>query len=671
MRFENDAIAITFDSKTGGFASLVDKSTGHEHIGVPERALLFRAIAPEGEMLAKPLDSANASITVEGDTATIRCKRDGCEATATLVLEDGPAFTAQLELKNTGANFIEEINFPCLHSLAPLPEARIVWPFGFFRKVDDVFGKELHADHVTWNAWSKKRTARYPEHLASAWAHYGNAEQGVGIEGRHTDFSIMDFFVQKVVDKTKDPVSRSMDLITVHPRRIKPGETWQSPPVRINVRQGDWHATAREHREWLETWIKKPDRPKKFADAIGWHFLFMKHQDGVVCCDYEGLPAMAEAALAAGCPYLLAFGWQECGHDNAYMYGYVANEQWGGAAKLREAVEKCRAMGVEIMPFYNGTLANVEMPEHKEFGHKWEAKTRAGHPYYAGDWARHNFDAPTRNRAMLHHEIAPCKEQREYYLQTIDRMINEYGFRNMQLDQGSEKMNVDYNEDHIVTTPDRVYVDGVLELLPKVREMVQQVNPEGVVIVEFLNDMTGQWTDSSWDWDLMFPFPEPIFYTIPWVFGSHEIDALEYDQVNKAFAYKLHLDMKIDGGDAPITKYPRFAEHVRRNAELRRRVSDYYSVADFRDQDGLTVECDSEDLIAKVYENRGARKAGIVLCETEGKETAVALASAWKPASGTARCESNQGEAAEIGWADSVKLTLAPYEVRVLCLDLA
>jgi hypothetical protein len=669
MRLENDAIAIDFDPQTGGFAGLTDKQSGHNFIGAPDRALLFRAIVPQGALLADPVESTGASITVEGNTATIRYTLAGLEATATLVLEDGAAFEARLELRNTGTTPIEEIMFPYVRGLAPLPEACVVWPYSFFRKIDDLFGKGLGGDHITWNEWTQKNVARYPAHLASAWADYGNTQHGIGIEGRHTDFSIIDFFVHKIIDKTQERTSRSLDLVTVHPRRIAPGETWQSPPVRINLHIGDWHATAGAHRKWLETWVTKPDRPKKFADAIGWHFFFMKHQDGVVCYDYEGLPDMAEAAMAAGCPYLLVFGWQEGGHDNNYMYRYIVNEEWGGAAKLRDKLKQCKALGVEVMPFYNGTLANIEMPEHKEFGYKWEAKTRAGHPYYAGDWARHNFDAMTRNRAMLHHEMAPCEGHRKYYLETVKRMLTEYGFQNMQLDQGSEKMLVDYAEDHATTTPDRVYVDGLRELMPKVREMVKQANPDGVIISEFFNDFTGQWCDSSWDWTMLLPFPEPILYTIPWVFGSHEIDANEYDQVNIAFAYKLHLDMKIDGGDAPITKYPRFADHVRRNAELRRRVSEYYSTADFRDQDGVRME--GEGVLAKVFLNKQTRKGSIVLAETKGAEATVTLDSAWKPVSGAFSSDSNCGTPEQVRWEKELQITLDPYEVRVLCMDLA
>jgi hypothetical protein len=71
---------------------------------------------------------------------------------------------------------------------------------------------------------------------------------------------------------------------------------------------------------------------------------------------------------------LLVFGWQTGGHDNNYLCRYVPNESWGGADRLQAALQKVRQTGVEVIPFFNGTLANIEMPEHKEFGHRWEVR---------------------------------------------------------------------------------------------------------------------------------------------------------------------------------------------------------------------------------------------------------------------------------------------------------
>lgn len=680
MLLENDVLRIELDKQTGGFRSIHDKKLGQEWIAAPDRASLFRLIAPEGVRECLHVESEGASIEVEGQRATLTYRSGDIEAEAMLEL-DGRGLLATLRVKNGSNRNIEEILFPCVRGLAPVEDNAFIWPWLFGTKREDLFNPKsvpfslahMGGDHHTWNEWTQKADARYPEHLASAWCDYGNAQCGIGLEGRHKDFSILDFFAHKVAEKDHapqedDPVRRTLDLMISQPRRVMPGETWETHPVRLFVHEGDWHVTADAHREWLETWVKKPDRPKKFAEAIGWHFYFMKHQDDLVLHTYDDLPGMAEAALEAGCEYLLLFGWQVGGHDNNYMYRYVPNEEWGGAENLKKNLEKIREMGVEAMPFYNGTLANTEMPEHKEFGHKWEAKTRTGHPYYAGDWARHNFDATTRNRAMLHYEIAPCKEHREYFVDTIRRMVEEYGFRTTQLDQIAEKMFVDYNEDHIKTTPDRVYVDGLGDILPRVREIIQKANPDGVMISEGLNDFTGQWCDSSWDWNLLITFPEPILYTLPWLMGSHETDALEYGDVNRAFAHKLHLDMKIDGGDAPISKYPKFAAHVKKNATLRKAAADYYVYGDYRDQENVAVET-QEGVIVKTYLNRSANKLGVVVAEYGGTEASVHIKCDQKAKA--AKSLSNNGAEDTLSPAPEYDVKLQPYEVRVLCLDLA
>jgi len=663
---ENAHLAVVLDPGTGGFVSVFDKRSRSEYIGAPDRALLFRFIVPEGDILGGHLDAANPRIAVDGQTATLDYGSDGIGATAVLRLEDD-AIVAALSVTNAGRRIVEETIFPWVRGLAPVPDASLIGPSMFGRRIRDPLGTGLDRDHRTWNEGGQKRVFRYPQHLASAWYEFGNGERGIALEGRHTDFSIMDFFIHKVVEKDREPIRRTLDLAVVQPRRLKPGETWTSAPIRIVVHEGDWHAVADAHREWLSSWVTKPRRPSSFAEAIGWHFFFMKHQDGLVLNTYDDLPRMAEASLAAGCPYLLVFGWQTGGHDNNYLYRYVPNESWGGADRLRQVLQQVRQRGVQVVPFYNGTLANIEMPEHKEFGHTWEAKTRAGHPYYAGNWARQNFDAPTRNRDMLHYEICPSDEHRTYFLQTTRRIVNDYGFGNLQLDQISEKMFPCYNEIHRHRYPDRAFVDGLAELLPKTLATVREGRPAGVLIGEWINDFTAQWLDSSWCWRQS-DFPEPVLYTLPWAMISHEIDALEYDEVNKAFAYKLHLDMKIDGGDSPVTKYPKFAAHIRGLAELRRRVKEYYVFADFRDEQGITLS-PSAKVMAKVYHNATTGKRGIVVAEYGGEKAQVRLKTEHRPSGAAIRIESNLTALRHITPAEDLPMELEPYEVRVLCMD--
>ena len=352
LALENTHLRIELCNKTGGFRSVFDKRQGREYVGAPDRALLLRLMTPDGEVHCRHVDADDPDIRIEEDSATLGYALEGIEAGISLKL-DGDAILASMRVTNNGPFNVEETIFPWLRGLAPMEGASIIWPEFWARRIDNLFVPKgtqsayagLGGDHHTWNEWTQKRTARYPEHLTTGWCDYGDRKGGIALEGRHTDFSIMDFFVHKIVEKAhapsaEDPIRRSLDLAVSHPRRVKPGETWESPNVRIVVHEGDWHVVADQHRDWLDGWIGKPDRPAKFAKAVGWHFYFMKHQDGVELNTYEDLPRMAEAALAAGCPYLLVFGWQMGGHDNNYLYRYVPNDAWGGVEALRTALKK-------------------------------------------------------------------------------------------------------------------------------------------------------------------------------------------------------------------------------------------------------------------------------------------------------------------------------------------
>jgi hypothetical protein len=667
MLIEGDNVQVALNPSTGGFVSIFDKCLDRECLDPHPDSILFRIMMPDGKRLHNHYDSVNGDASLDDGNARIRYSFPEFDAEVALDL-DGAGILATLKITNSGPLSIEEVQFPWVNGLRRVPNDSIVVPSFAQRSILDPLGEGMGGDHRNAEDYLKKVVFRYPERMTSAWCDYGNKECGLTIDGRHTDFSIMDFFIHKRVHKSEAGVGRSLNIGVVHPVRIMPGETWLSPPVRISVHAGDWHVASDTHREWLETWVKKPERPPRFAESVGWHYFFMKHQDGYARFTYADLPRMARAALSAGCPYMLVFGWQEGGHDNNYMYGYVPNKEWGGATALRENLLKVREMGVEVIPFFNGTLANIQCGEHKEFGHKWEALTREGAPYYAGDWAGFNFDAPTSARGRLHHEVCMCDEHRAYFLDAARRIVRDYGFENLQLDQISLKMAPCYNDAHRHSRPDRAYVDGLNALLPQVRAMVKDLNPDGVIIGEGANEFVGQWCDGAWTWDFL-SNPEPVLYSSPWLFTSTAVDALEYTEVNKAFAYKIDLDLRIGGGDECVDDYPRFANHIEQLADLRRRTAAYYAYADFRDEQGL-LTYRGEGVLAKTFADRTTAKASIVLAETEGKATAVRFASEWLSPGTSVSVASSLEPAPKFERDGSrVRLEVRPYEAVVVCID--
>ena len=64
---------------------------------------------------------------------------------------------------------------------------------------------------------------------------------------------------------------------------------------------------------------------------------------------------------------------------------------------------------------------------------------------------------------------------------------------------------------------------------------------------------------------------------------------------------------------------------MRRNAELRRRVAEYYALGDYRAQDGASIEA-SDNVLVTVFHHRTAHKAAIVAAECAGHAGAARIA---------------------------------------------
>ncbi len=234
---ENEEVRVLFDPETGAIVSLFDKRQQADLLTGPMASGLFRVIAPDGACLSNHFDAEKATASMEGNTATFTYETPNLVATVRLELI-GPAILTTLQLQNRSVLTLEEIQFPRLTGLKPIPNGMITLP-NFGRRRFDPLGPELSGDRRHAEQYLAKMTARYPERMVTAWCDYASDRHGIALEARHTDFSIVDFMVAKTVNKKTEPVARTLDLVAAHPRRVMPGESWESPPMRLFVHEGD------------------------------------------------------------------------------------------------------------------------------------------------------------------------------------------------------------------------------------------------------------------------------------------------------------------------------------------------------------------------------------------------------------------------------------------------
>lgn len=686
MFLENEWIHVGLDEK-GAISSIEDKRLKRQYIGESAFLNLFRIMIPVAGWDGRHADARDAGKPeVKSEGSGLALKYDN------LISSDGEQlnieFTVHMELdedrlklwyrvENMEEDMVSHIMFPIINGLvkrepAPLlvtPEQSI---FDDTRIKDPFLMGD--GNHKDWLRMCNRMVVRYPQMLAAAWMDYSDGEGGIGLEQRSQDFDVCDFSVERLVRKASDCRENNRQCIQLalqgYPSAGK-GAVEVSPVYVLSVHMGDWHTVAAGHRDWLRGVVKQPEVPEKFLESIGWHFYFMKQQDGTVYRTYRELPQMARAALDAGLGYIMVFGWYQAGHDNNYPFGYYVNEDWGGAGELKEALEECRAMGCGVIPFFNGTLLDISSLEYRELAEKWLVRGRTGSPYIGGDYSRANFDSgffnsalstTTRNNALL--DICITSSQvRGWWKETVERIVVEYGFGNLQLDQIAHKSYVCYDPSHGHKKPQTAYTEELGKLLEEVRGIVKKDNRDGIVIGEGFTDLTAQYCDGFWNWNQAYNHPEVIRYSLPWMIYSHETDANEYDTANLCFAEKILLDLKIDGGDGILSDYTRFSEHLKKLQDLKTRIAGTYAAGEYRHLEGIQTEENGQVRI-RVYKNMGLNRSCIIMANlTDSLQYAEFTI---KEEAENMMLYRTEGDRESMKTEAAKKIVLAPFEVAAL-----
>ncbi|HET6488038.1 MAG TPA: DUF6259 domain-containing protein [Spirochaetia bacterium] len=678
---ENEDIRVTLDD-AGSLVGLYDKRLKRSYLGASQFSGLFRLMVPSPQWDGRHFDSRTSKgIRVRAVSATeaeVTCGEltsgtDRCAAAVTARLRlDGDCLIASLEIENQGDGLINEALFPFIGGFATdTGDLTLFIPTQHARRMIRPFQDLGDGNHKGWTRENNRHFIRYPTHLATAWVDYSSFRGGVGIEARSPQFEVTDFCFERAIRKSPRAAEENAQglyaVLQFHPNLARGGR-WRSPDVVVRLHRGDWHVTADAHREWLETVVQPTVTPEAFRNGLGWHFYFMKVQDGTFFRTYDDLPAMAKASQAAGIDYIMVFGWQQKGHDNYYSFGYYPNEDWGGVARLKEKIREVRAQGCHVIPFFNGTLLDITTPEYKEYGHRWPVIGRLGSPYWGGDFSRGNFDfcfqnannnTTERNMTLLDLCVTG-REAREWEKDTIRRISQEYGFGNIQLDQIAHKCYVCYDPAHGHSAPQYASTRELTALLAEVRSALREHDPDGVMVGEGFTDMTAQYCDGFWSWSQL-RFPEIIRYSVPWMAYSHETDANEYAEVNTCFINRILLDLKIEGGDGTLADFPQFTAHLRRLSDLKKRLGPTYIDGLYRDEEGITVEGDT--VRAKVYHDRARKTACVVAANLTNRRASATLRLS-VPVPGDMRVVSWAGGEERTGARSSFRLQLDPYEVR-------
>lgn len=683
-QLDNESMVVTFDDHAA-ITGIFDRKTGRDYIKERKLSNACRLMMPD-----KRWDGRFADTKAQKFPRVERKERELSFLFSEMVTEDGKETKVFLKLTYTlqgdeiraayeidnrdEEEFVSHVMFPILTGIGrEYKDCRLIMPeqspFGNSR-IEDPFAYG-DGNHKDWTRSCNRKSVRYPQLLTTAWMDYSDDCGGISLEQRSEGFAVCDFGFERVIVKDRYTKEKNIDCLQLalqsYPS-VRQGERIRSSPYVIGVHEGGWKVPARIHRNWLKDRLDFPQISERFRRSLGWHFFFMKQQDGTVYRNYDDLPEMAGAAIKAGLSHMMVFGWYQAGHDNEYPYGYYANEEWGGKEKLIEQIRQCEEAGCSVIPFFNGTLLDISTEGYRRYGYRWPVLGRTGKPYCGTEFSRANHDlsfanacltTSTRNMTLLDICIT-AGEVKDWWYETVTRIAKDYRFHNLQLDQIAHKSYVCYDRKHHHKRPDTAYTEELEELLKKIREIVKTENPDGVMVGEGMTDLTMQYCDAFWNWHQAWNHPEIIRYSIPWMNYSHEVDANEYDAVNLCFAEKIWIDLKVEGGDGIVTDYPEFCIHLKELADLKSRTGKAYLDGEYWHEDRI-VRKSAEGIILRIYQWKNEIDFVIANLTKEDREWEAVLDCSLREVKVLATKEEKK-----IAEGSFYKYSMKPYEVMVI-----
>jgi len=584
----------------------------------------------------------------------------------------GQGLNLTVELTNRSSAAIDQVEVPALgvpsrdegESLE-LPEGPIklhdLFSANTVRLRHDPFERLDPSDTRGWfydDPGIQTKVFQYPSgfSLSTAWLHYSSAKAGVGLESMDRTFQTQYGLIEHKLTRDTESISmnsRSYVLAWRFVPEIRAGESWRSPPMRIHFDHGDWHETARSHREWLKSWLKRPDTPAAFKNSLGWMSRGIR--------SFDEIPTAAQQALDSGTAYLLVYGWFGSvanGGMNGLSYEYFPQQILGGEESLRKNLKKARELGAHPLAWYNGTTSSEIKLEHKNQGKDWLIFNRYGSASVDGRWSLYDPDRPPiPDDGAIYFNTNMGAGAGEFNVDNVRRMLQGYGFSGFEMDQAGKSYPA-YSPQHAWHDPERHYSQGVIRLLEQARALLKQGDPSGIIVAEGSGDLLGQYIDSGWTFEggsVYPPLDRYRRYSLPWLTTPAAIKTPDRAYVNQAFVMNAPLDLFLDP-----TAQPEFLRHLQLLHELKQQIAAYLYEGDFSDEEGFSLPAATEStLLAKSYLRGNSEIAVVIANLTDRSATAnLSIAGADRP-----QWTIHRAAAAGAIPNTAKDLTLAPFEV--------
>ncbi len=690
ITLENSQLRVVLSAQNGSLISIDRKDGNLSYLGSSVQPGWFRVQIPvpgwEGHFTAsKDLPAIGVSRktadSVELQAAGLASQEGKYKIAARLSIRlAGDNIICSLNLHNDSQQTIDRIGFPVVDlpvasdgnetivtpnsSFFQLLPLRLLFSQNDIQTTHNPFDSLDPVDLRAWFANDPKipvKGINYPMDLPTAWITYTGDKKGLGFDVRTKDFEFQKLTVERRL--FRDPVSRTnnkhdYELAWNWYPLVKPGTSWQSPEVYIKCDQGDWHAIARQHRDWLRTWITRPKPPKELQQSIGWISRGIR--------SFDQIPAIAKSGVEIGAPYFIVYGWGDLLNEGGMTYDSYPKTEFGGVEALRRNLEAAKKLGSFPLAWFNGTTTVQSDMDHMLVGREWAAVDRWGGLLLDGRWSLFSPGiVPAVNNSDQWFEMDPSTAAKNFLLDTEKRFI-EYGFVGNEMDQ-AHKNYLSYRVHADGTGPELAFSKGYGDFFAKSQEIIKKANPAGIMVGENPSELMNQYVDSTWIFEggaLNVATLTTWRYSWPWMTVPTRAIPTDRAHANRAFMMNAPLDIFDD-----LSSHPEYADHLKQLHGLKVAASDFFYQGEFSDQEGFALVSPQKDVMAKSYR------------EVTGKFTAVVIINAGSTArEATIRPDADianekmrhfylDGRIEPEPASGELHITLPPYDVQILTFE--
>ena len=612
MELCNGRLLLVMDEKTGSVRLVRDREAGLTHFDMTDESAparsAFRLMAPSPEWPGRHCDSGDTApphVTQTGETVALhypdlRAAGTATGISASVMVEPGTdEVLFSIRVENRGELDIIETQFPWVGGWRGI---------GGPGKDRMIAGACAECDPHGYPANRGRTYARghqrgnvgYPVYTYAPWLDISGPGGGVSLINYMR--SPLNSFIAWENLRGYDP-GLCLAVTWVFTNIIRPGESWESPPVGLSVHNGDWHDTADRYRAWASGWYRPAPTPRKVREAIGVQNVFFRNFDETPIRSFDTLPAVAAAGRKYGVDHL-------CVWDSAFLGTYMTPVKRdmlemteGDRAALSEGIRRARAEGTTVSALVNPRLIDPGLPVFEREGYADHIMRRYdGSPHWecwAGSLFHATADCFTRHLGPNCHVFSSFSPA---YRERVARQMAQYaafGFDAIFYDQPFEKW-PDYAWFGKGRGPETTYA-AVLEIVGEARRIMREACPDAYLIGEQCDIFGSQYIDWWMAWYRSIEEPIRAQYAIPDTMNSHVIDDSVPDAVH-AFAAGLKLFLCVRGIEGTLDDAPELAAKVKQLAGLRSRTAERTALARFRDNCGIEVET-SDHIVAYSYES--------------------------------------------------------------------